>query len=121
MPKTPKKPVTVRSAPAAPAVPPVAAAVDLAPAFPARLSDIDRALYAESHYRAESAAGRVRDAMRELQDAQKANAEAAQKYIAVQKNLVGTYGLTTEDRIVVDSGEILRAAPPVPPAPAPTP
>jgi len=95
------------------AVPATAATQAAAPVT--HLSDIDRARYAEAHYRAEAAVGKVRDASRDFQDAQKANAEATQKYVALQGELVAAYGLTTEDRVVVETGEILR---PMKPAPA---
>lgn len=92
------------------AVPAPAATQAAAPVT--HLSDIDRARYAAAHYRAEAEVGKVRDASRNLQDAQKANAEATRGYVAIQNEIVAKYGLTTEDRVMVDTGEILRAPKP---------
>lgn len=103
--------VSVPSLPDAPATP-LASATEL--------SRGDRDRFAAAHYRAKAAMMQAQQASAAAEQARQVYIEANKAFMVVSKDIIASYGLTTEDIVNPDTGAIVRATPKTPPA-SPTP
>lgn len=95
--------------------PPAAPVSQLASAT--SLSDRDRDRFAAAYYRAKAATYEVQQANVAAEQARQAYVESNKAFMVVSKDMIASYGLTTEDSINPDTGAIVRAPPKAPPAP----
>lgn len=75
---------------------------------PERISELDRARFSEAHLHVRNCDLEVSELRSALETKVADRNVRVQRLAAINEELVNTYGLTPDDRIVFETGEILR-------------